>query len=127
MKKLVLLLMVLAAPAQARDLGQWSNVDPELSEWFRTLMQPDQPGVSCCGNADAYWCDEIHVKNGRTFCAITDDRDDGPLGRPHLPIGTVIEIPRNKIKWDRGNPTGHTVVFLSAARYVYCFVQNGGV
>ena len=129
MKKLLLVfvLMVLVAPAQARDLGQWSNVDPKVSEWFRTLMQPDQPGVSCCGNADAYWCDEIHVKNGKTFCAITDDRDDAPLGRPHIPVGTVIEIPRNKIKWDRGNPTGHTVVFLSTTRYVYCFVQNGGI
>lgn len=129
MKKLllVLVLMVLVAPAQARDLGQWSNVDPEVSEWFRTLMQPDQPGVSCCGNADAYWCDEIHVKHGKTFCAITDDRDDAPLHRPHIPVGTVIEIPPNKIKWDRGNPTGHIVVFLSTTRYVYCFVQNGGI
>ena len=40
---------------------------------------------------------------------------------------TIIQIPPNKIKWDRGNPTGHTVVFLSSARYVYCFVQNGGI
>ena len=129
MKKLllVLVLMVLVAPTRARDLGQWSNVDPKVSEWFRNLMQPDQPGVSCCGNADAYWCDEIHVKHGKTFCAITDDRDDAPLRRPHIPVGTMIEIPPNKIKWDRGNPTGHIVVFLSTTRYVYCFVQNGGI
>ena len=129
MKKLliVLALVVLVAPARARDGGQWDNVDPEVSEWFRTLMQPDQPGVSCCGDADAYWCDEIHVKNGETFCAITDDRDDAPLHRPHIQVGTMIQIPPNKIKWDRGNPTGHAVVFLSSARYVYCFVQNGGI
>ena len=40
--------------ASARDLGQWSNSDPAISEWYRSLMQPDNPGVPCCGTADAY-------------------------------------------------------------------------
>jgi hypothetical protein len=47
--------------------------------------------------------------------------------RPHIDIGTEIEIPNNKLKWDKSNPTGHGVVFLSRAGYVFCYVQPGGV
>lgn len=101
---------------------------PEQTEWYKTLMQPDNPAYSCCGEADAYWCDIIHVKAGKTFCTITDDRDDIPLKRSHVPLGTEIEIPDQKLKWDRGNPTGHAVVFLSAyGGAVFCFVQSAGI
>jgi hypothetical protein len=89
-------------------------------------MQPDVPSASCCGEADAYWCDDIHVRDGRTFCAITDDRDDAPRGRPHRPVGEVHEIPPNKLKFDKGNPTGHHIIFLSRQDYVFCFVQGSG-
>lgn len=97
---------------------------PELDSWYAGLMQPDNPTVPCCGTADAYWCDDIHVKDGKVFCQITDDRDDATLGRPHVAMGTEIEIPTHKYKWDKSNPTGHTVVFLSSSRAVYCFVQG---
>ncbi|HJY06347.1 MAG TPA: hypothetical protein VJ323_08505 [Bryobacteraceae bacterium] len=105
---------------------------PELDQWYAGLMQPDNPAVSCCGKADAYWCDTINVKDGKTFCTITDDRDDGPLRRPHVPIGTQIEIPNHKLKWEQngrpiGNPTGHSIVFLSVTGHVFCFVQNTGI
>jgi hypothetical protein len=121
-------LALIMGNACARDLGQWdSKANPAIAEWYRSLMQPDVPTVSCCGEADAYFCDDVHVKDGRTFCAITDDRPDAPRGRPHIDIGTQIEIPDNKLKWDRGNPTGHGVVFLSRAGYVFCYVQPGGV
>lgn len=112
--------------AFARDVGQWEKSDPVIREWYKTLMQPDAPTVSCCGEADAYWADEIHVRNGKTFATITDDRDDAKLGRPHIPNGTEIEIPDHKLKWDRGNPTGHHVVFVNPQGYVFCFVQGGG-
>ena len=124
---LIALCMILFWTAvHARDLGQWQNGDPEVREWFQTLMQPDAPATSCCGEADAYWCDEIHVKDDKTFCNITDDRPDGPLKRMHIDIGTQIEIPNHKLKWDRGNPTGHSIVFLSRSRFVFCFVQMSG-
>lgn len=100
---------------------------PELDQWYAGLMQPDNPTVPCCGKSDAYWCDTINVKDGRTFCTITDDRDDRPLGRPHVPLGTQVEIPNHKLKWDRGNPTGHAIVFLSTAGFVWCFVQGTGI
>jgi hypothetical protein len=89
-------------------------------------MRPDVPTSPCCGEADAYWCDEIHVHDGKTSCAITDDRDDIRLGRPHRDVGTVFEIPDDKLKWDRGNPTGHSILFLSSGGYVFCFVQGPG-
>jgi hypothetical protein len=98
---------------------------PENDAWFAGLMQPDNPTASCCGEADAYWCDELHVRDGKTFCGITDDRVI-PKRTP-VPVGTQILIPPEKLKFDRGNPTGHTIVFLSTGGFVYCFVQNGGV
>jgi len=94
--------------------------EPSHDEWYMSLKQPDNPTMSCCGVADAYWCDDISVKDGKTFCAITDDRSIA--GRPPLPMGLKVEIPERKLKWDRGNPTGHHVVFLSSGGAVYCFV-----
>lgn len=90
-------------------------------------MQPDNPNASCCGEADAYWCDRINVREKKTYCTITDTREDAPRHRPHVDIGTEIEIPDYKLKWDRGNPTGHAIVFLSRSQYVYCFVQGTGI
>lgn len=119
-------LSFILTPASARDLGQWEGSDPVVKEWYQSLMMPDIPTASCCGEADAYWCDTINVREGKTLCTITDDRDDIPLRRPHVPIGTQIEIPDHKLKWDRGNPTGHSIVFLSTANFVFCFVQNSG-
>lgn len=122
--------IMLAGMAQGRDLGQWENSDPAIRQWFKTLMRPDMPDMSCCGEADGYYADEIHVRGGKTFATITDDRPDGPLGRPHVAIGTEIEIPDEKLKWDRSNPTGHAIVFLGGGAYghwVYCFVQGSGI
>jgi hypothetical protein len=123
-----ILFLALLPSTYARDLGQWENSDPAVREWYRNLKRPDFPQYSCCGAADAYWCDEIHVKHGDTYCIITDDRDDEPLERRHIPVGTEIYIPPNKLKWDAGNPTGHSIVFLAANfSAVVCFVQNSGI
>jgi hypothetical protein len=115
----------LAVSAHARDLGQWDAVDPALRHWYQALMQPDVPTASCCGEADAYFADEIHVRDGKTYAVITDERPDDLRGRPHLDVGTEIEIPEHKLKLDKGNPTGHGVVFLSRNGYVFCYVQPG--
>lgn len=98
---------------------------PELDGWYASLMQPDNPTVSCCGVADAYWCDDYYARGSKAYCRITDDRVIA--GRPPVPVGTEIEIPDYKLKFDRGNPTGHSVVFLSPQLHVFCFVQTGGV
>lgn len=120
-------MVVLAFGAEARDLGQWKDSDPAVREWYEKLMQPDIPTSSCCAESDAYFCDDVHVKDGRTFCSITDDRSDEPRGRPHRDVGETFEIPPNKLKWDKGNPTGHSIIFLSRSGYVFCFVQGTGI
>lgn len=122
---ILLVLIVGIRLATARDFGQWDRSDPIVA-WYQGLMQPDVPSASCCGEADAYWCDDVHVREQKTFCKITDDRSDEPRHRPHLDLGMEFEIPDHKLKWDAGNPTGHAIVFLSRGGYVYCFVQGGG-
>jgi hypothetical protein len=91
MKRIMLCLGILGCLTgivKARDLGQWEAVDPAIREWYQALMQPDVPSASCCGEADAYWADEVHVRDGKTYAIITDDRADAPRGRPHVDIGT---------------------------------------
>jgi hypothetical protein len=121
---IAIVLLLIPARAHAHDDGQWGNSDPAIRDWYQSLMMPDLPQTSCCGEADAYWADEVHVRDGKTFATVTDDRDDAPLNRPHVDIGTEIEIPNHKLKWDRGNPSGHSVAFLSRAGFVYCFVHG---
>lgn len=122
-----ILVLTASVGVHARDLGQWEEgSDPATREWYRALMQPDVPTASCCGEADAYWCDDYRSRDGKAYCTISDDRPDAPRGRPHVDVGTEIQIPTNKLKWDRGNPTGHGVVFLSREGYPFCYVQPGG-
>jgi hypothetical protein len=57
MKRIILCLGIfgcLITSVNARDLGQWDAVNPELRNWYQALMQPDVPNASCCGEADAY-------------------------------------------------------------------------
>ncbi|SRR5258708_26719593 len=123
----VLISVLLFSAAHARDLGQWEASDPAIREWYRSLMRPDAPSSSCCDIADAYWADEVHVRDGKTYATITDDRPDAPLGRPHIDVGTVIEVPPEKLKWDKSNPTGHNILFVSKDLSAWCFVQGSGI
>jgi len=123
---LALVALALAPSARAHDSGQWEASDPAIRSWYRSLMQPDNPNVSCCGESDAYWADEIVVEGDKVFAIITDTRDDKPLGRPHIPPGTRFQIPAHKYKFDAGNPTGHHVIFVNSAGEVLCFVQGSG-
>lgn len=43
--------------AIARDDGRWEDSDPGIRAWFESLRQPDNPAISCCGDADAYFAD----------------------------------------------------------------------
>lgn len=125
---LALLILVLSFHfALARDAGQWEATDTQVRDWYQTLMQPDNPSVSCCGEADAYWADSFEVDGDRYVAIITDTRDDVPLKRKHIDVGTRFVIPNHKLKYDQSNPTGHGVIFLSRGDYVYCYVAPGGV
>jgi hypothetical protein len=126
----VLLMAALMRPSFGRDAGQWEATDADVRKWYRELMQPENPSVSCCGEADAYHADSFVVENGTTIAIITDTRDDGPLGRPHIEPGTRIAVPDSKLKYDAGNPTGHGVIFVQHQQgdfYVLCYITPGGV
>jgi len=116
-----------------RDLGQWEATDADVAEWFRNLKRPDFPLFSCCGEADAYYADSFEVApNGEWVAIITDMREDASLKRPHIAPGTKITVPTSKLKFDKGNPTGHGVIFVqwddeNADWSVFCYVTPGGV
>lgn len=118
---------VMLAPSLARDLGQWEATDAHVRHWFQSLMRPDWPSMSCCGEADAYWADSFEAQGENFVAIITDEREDAPLRRPHHNPGERIVVPKEKMKWDQGNPTGHGVIFLGPGETIYCYVVPGGV
>jgi len=118
------ILIGLHVPARPHDAHH-----PEHNDWYMSLMRPDNPSMSCCGLADAYWADEVKVVNGEAYVKIQDERDDEMLGRPHIPSGTWVHVPSQKLKHDKGNPTGHGVIFIGHGDLsnVYCYVQGTGI
>lgn len=113
----------------ARDLGQWDDpANADLKRWYQDLKQPDNPAVSCCGEADAYWADAFEAtSDGEYVAIITDPRDDNPLGRIHRDMGTRIVVPGNKIKWKEANPVGHGLLFLDWLDNVFCYLPPWGL
>jgi hypothetical protein len=114
------LFLLFSAPGIARDLGQWDNQPIAVRQWFQGLMQPDNPYVSCCGEADAFEADTFEVVGDQYVAVITN-------GKGVISDGTRIPIPNQKLKWDRGNPTGHGIIFIGSGGQVYCYVTPGGV
>jgi hypothetical protein len=120
MFRVFIVLVTLTLPAAARDNGQWEHQPAYLRQWFQKLMQPDNPAMSCCGEADAFEADSFEVRDDQYVAIITN-------GKGILPEGTRIPVPNNKMKWDEGNPTGHGIIFIGSAGQVYCYVTPGGV
>jgi len=118
--RLALVALLLAAPALARDNGQWTTNPTHVRQWYQRLMQPDNPQVSCCGEADAFEADNFEVEGDHYVAIITN-------GRGVIANGTKIPVPNRKMKWDDGNPTGHGIIFISTTGDVYCYVTPGGV
>ncbi len=104
----------------ARNSSSWSDSPIAVREWFQSLMQPDNPYVSCCGEADAYEADTFEIDGDHYVAIITD-------GKGVIPPGTRIPVPNAKMKWDKGNPTGHGIIFIGSQGQVYCYVAPGGV
>jgi hypothetical protein len=106
--------------ALTRDSGQWTGASASVRQWFQTLMQPDNPSISCCGEADAFEADTFEVEGDHYVAVVTD-------GKGVIADGTRIPVPNNKMKFDAGNPTGHGIIFIGAEGQVYCYVAPGGV
>jgi len=129
--KVLTALLIFLAVAQAKQNEAWEANPPEVRQWYRNLMQPDNPYQSCCGEADAYWADSFEVtKDGLYIAIVTDPRDI--QGRPTVTMGTKVVVPNHKLKYDDGNPTGHGVIFMrydpeNDSYYVLCYVVPGGV
>jgi hypothetical protein len=122
---ILIAILVVATHSWGRQNDEWEATAPEVRAWYRELMQPDNPNVSCCGEADAYWADSFEVLDGKYVAIITDTRD--VPDRPTIPPGTRVVVPNHKLKFDRGNPTGHGVIFMNTNATVYCYVVPGGV
>ena len=117
----VVVFFLLLAVAFARNSATYSNSPAAIREWFQSLMQPDNPYMSCCGEADAFEADTFEIEGDHYVAIITD-------GKGVIPPGTRIPVPNAKMKWDKGNPTGHGIIFLrTGTAEVYCYVAPGGV
>jgi hypothetical protein len=113
--------LAMLLPAAARDNGRWPDAPANVRQWFQSLMQPDNPSLSCCGEADAFEADTFEVEGDHYVAVVTD-------GKGIVAPGTRIPVPNRKMKWDAGNPTGHGVLFLQVGTMnVYCYVAPGGV
>lgn len=104
--------LVMTVTAHAHDTAQ------PFAEWMSTLKQPDTL-ASCCGPSDAHFVDNYQPsQTGGGFTVWLD--------------GAEIEVPAAKVIWDRVNPTGRGVLFLSVGtdgdgrRKVYCFLAGTG-
>ena len=91
--------------------------------WFNSLMKPDFPLSSCCGVADQYYVKEYRPSRqaGIAFTAIVINHDDQSE--------FAIDVPKEKVIWDRVNPTGRGVIFIEDSDWVskvVCFVPSVG-
>jgi hypothetical protein len=117
---LVALGLIAPTLALSRPSPQWASEPANIRQWFQSLMQPDQPYMSCCGEADAFEADLFEVEGDHYVAIVTD-------GKGLIANGTRIPVPNAKMKWDAGNPTGHGVIFIGGQGQVYCYVAPGGV
>lgn len=111
-------------PPFARDNGQWEGQEAATLKWFQRLMQPDNPEVSCCGEADAYEADMFEVEGDHYVAIITAHRSTAAMA---IPLGTRISVPNTKMKWDQGNPTGHGILFIGSQKQIFCYVTPSGI
>jgi hypothetical protein len=110
----LLLLLALGSVAFARgtpNSEQWADSPPNVRLWFQSLTQPDDPSMSCCGEADAFEADTFEVEGDHYVAIITD-------GKGVIESGTRVPVPNPKMKWDAGNPTGHGIIFIGPGKQV---------
>lgn len=120
LRTVIAITMLASLPALARDNGQWESQPAAIRQWFQKLMQPDNPRVSCCGEADAFEADSFEVQGDHYVAIITN-------GKGVIAEGTRIPVPNQKMKWNDGNPTGHGIIFIGTQGQVFCYVTPGGI
>jgi hypothetical protein len=84
---IIFALVTLTLPVTARDTGQWENQPIYLRQWFQKLMQPDNPDMSCYGEADALEADSFEIRGDQYVAIITN-------GKGIIPEGTRTTVIR---------------------------------
>lgn len=106
--------------ARARDDGQWTNQPPDIRKWFSTVMQPENPRQSCCGEGDAF---EVALKGDNPDTSIHVAIVNG---RGVIPDGFEIDVPRSKLQPNYGNPLDHYILFIGANGRLLCLIPKIG-
>ena|ERR1700681_1169830 len=79
----VVVALLASATINARDLGQWDDpANADLKRWYQDLKQPDNPAVSCCGEADSYWADAFEAAAATASFSIRSPAPEPPFLRP---------------------------------------------
>lgn len=118
---LVLVLLTVAAfviafktakPARARDLGQWSQVNPEQRNFFNGLK--DNTGFPCCSDADGF---EVQKSEGRGAALWVQVE------------GGWFEVPASSML-RRRNPYGSARAWIGlkpdGSKFVRCYIDGYG-
>lgn len=132
--------LLLRTPAHAGGYDR-GYASPDMAAYYASLDMPDYPGLSCCGEGDAYYADKTEpCRPSDEDCAlvaiITDTRPDHrvlpdgtEINRMHIPVGTRILIsPRKLRKHAIPNPTDHNIVFENSGWFPHalCWEPVGG-
>ena len=83
------LVALLASVVQASAGGQWP--DGPRSQWFKSLLQPDNPGVSCCDISDCHQTEAKQLPDGNWTAVIEDQKGKHWIA---VPPGKVVKTPQ---------------------------------
>jgi len=124
MRRLVHMLGYAAPLSVVCGLSVWGHdSNTPYAQWISSLRKPDFPLSTCCGIADQYYVKEYQPsrRDGIAFTAIVTTHD----GRTDF----SIDVPEEKVIWNRFNPTGRAVIFIEDNDWVskvVCFVPSIG-
>jgi hypothetical protein len=122
---IALVLLTVATLAYARELypGQYAQVDPAISEWFKAQRSPG--GVPCCDDADGTQADEQrdpetgHLQTRFTYFYYDYAHQVGETANRIQARTEWMDVPEDVIIRGGQNPTGNPVVWY--------YVERGGV
>jgi hypothetical protein len=73
-----------------------------FAEWLMVQKRPDVPSMSCCGLGDQFYVDSYQINQDRSAEVVWH--------------GEMIHVPAKRIAWDRVNPTGRGVIWMTVIR-----------
>lgn len=100
-------LCVYAAAALARDNGQFSHVQADVREWFKSLKSPN--GVPCCDTADGTRLDDVDWRQDEQGYSVRID-------------GEWMRVPKEAIV-DQPNRVGFAIIWRWGGK-LQCFLPG---